>query len=229
MSSAKCKNVKANGESSSSGQKKKGLISSLYNSSSKEQVVKESDLITKAKNGSPITPDDVMKLNKITDGYLCKKSDNIYEIDFVKFKLRDIESNSTLFEVCKPDSLEIDLTDGDDSSRFIRYNFAAEFLRLKKLGATVEFTVGKKPVNKFLMIERHYFGETLLKSFDFEFGFCVPNSRNTMEHIYDFPSLSESMIEKLIQNPYLCKSDTFYFADNRLIMHNKADYSYQKH
>ena len=42
------------------------------------------------------------------------------------------------------------------------------------------------------MIERHYFRDRLLKSFDFEFGFCIPNSKNTVEHIYEFPSLSPS-------------------------------------
>jgi hypothetical protein len=50
--------------------------------------------------------------------------------------------------------------------------------------------VGDKPVNKFRMIERHFFRDKLLKSFDFEFGFCIPQSRNTVEHIYEFPVLS---------------------------------------
>ena len=54
---------------------------------------------------------------------------------------------------------------------------------------SVEFTVGDKPVSKFRMIERHYFRDKLLKSFDFEFGFCIPNSKNTVEHIYEFPAL----------------------------------------
>jgi len=40
------------------------------------------------------------------------------------------------------------------------------------------------------MIERHFFRDRILKTFDFEFGFCIPNSNNTCEHIYDFPSLS---------------------------------------
>jgi len=55
----------------------------------------------------------------------------------------------------------------------------------------VEFTIGEKPVSKFRMIERHYFRDRLLKSFDFEFGFVMPFSKNTMEHIYEFPTLSE--------------------------------------
>ena len=55
----------------------------------------------------------------------------------------------------------------------------------------MEFTVGDKPVNGFRMIERHYFRNKLLKFFDFDFGFCMPNSRNTCEHIYDMPELTE--------------------------------------
>lgn len=78
------------------------------------------------------------------------------------------------------------------SPRFIRYYFKPSFLRLKHIGATMEFVVGNKAVNKFRMIERHFFRDRLLKSFDFEFGFCIPNSRNTCEHIYHVPHLSES-------------------------------------
>ena len=50
--------------------------------------------------------------------------------------------------------------------------------------------MGDKPVSKFRMIERHFFRDRLLKSFDFEFGFCIPNSKNTVEHIYEFPELN---------------------------------------
>jgi len=57
----------------------------------------------------------------------------------------------------------------------------------------VEFTVGNKPVNKFRMIERHYYRDKLLKTFDFEFGFCIPHSKNTCEHIYKFPNLDSDL------------------------------------
>lgn len=53
--------------------------------------------------------------------------------------------------------------------------------------------MGSKPVNKFRMIERHYFRNKLLKTFDFEFGFCIPHSKNTCEHIYKFPNLDPEM------------------------------------
>ena len=56
---------------------------------------------------------------------------------------------------------------------------------------SVEFTVGEKAVENFRMIEKHYFREKLLKGFDFNFGFCMPQSKNTCEHIYEFPKLSE--------------------------------------
>ena len=57
---------------------------------------------------------------------------------------------------------------------------------------SIEFTVGDKPVKNFQMIERHFFHDKCLKSFDFNFGFCMPNSRNTCEHIYEIPPLSDS-------------------------------------
>jgi|SRR6218665_535267 len=57
------------------------------------------------------------------------------------------------------------------------------------LSCRVEFTIGDLEVKKFRMIERHYFRDRLLKSFDFEFGYLIPQTRNTMEHIYEFPEL----------------------------------------
>lgn len=57
----------------------------------------------------------------------------------------------------------------------------------------VEFTVGSKPVNHFRMIERHFFRDRLLKTFDFEFGYCIPHSKNTCEHIYEFPNLADDL------------------------------------
>lgn len=36
--------------------------------------------------------------------YLCPPEANIYNIDFTRFKLRDMDSGSVLFEVCKPET-----------------------------------------------------------------------------------------------------------------------------
>jgi hypothetical protein len=168
---------------------------------------------------SRVTPDDIMKLTHITSGYLCAPEANVYDIDFTRFRIRDTETSRVLFEVTKPNAHspptftpgtlspgsggdeedENGLTGipcphvEEDSCRFVRYQFPAEFLELKTVGATIEFTVGEKPIQKFRMIERHFFRDVHLKTFDFEFGFCIPNSRNSCEHIYEFPSISEQM------------------------------------
>ena len=52
---------------------------------------------------------------------------------------------------------------------------------------SVGFTVGDREVKSFRMVERHYFRDQLVKSFDFDFGFCPPNTKNSIEHIYDMP------------------------------------------
>ncbi|XP_076778624.1 protein unc-119 homolog B [Arvicanthis niloticus] len=180
-----------------------------------------------------IRPEHVLRLNRVTENYLCKPEDNVYSIDFTRFKIRDLETGTVLFEIAKPctsdqdqdaeeESVDVDISVG----RFVRYQFTPAFLRLRTVGATVEFTVGDRPVTGFRMIERHYFRERLLKTFDFDFGFCIPSSRNTCEHIYEFPQLSEDVIRLMIENPYETRSDSFYFVDNKLVMHNKADYAY---
>ncbi|KAM6192615.1 protein unc-119 homolog A isoform 2-T2 [Sarcoramphus papa] len=189
-----------------------------------------------------IGPDDVLGLQRVTSDYLCTPEENVYKIDFTRFKIRDMESGTVLFEITKPAASDncdgallcafperehSDKKDIDpNAGRFVRYQFTPAFLRLRQVGATVEFTVGDKPINNFRMIERHYFRDQLLKSFDFEFGFCIPSSKNTCEHIYEFPQLSEDLIREMILHPYETQSDSFYFVDNKLVMHNKADYSY---
>ncbi|XP_040587176.1 protein unc-119 homolog B isoform X2 [Mesocricetus auratus] len=185
-----------------------------------------------------IRPEHVLRLNRVTENYLCKPEDNVYSIDFTRFKIRDLETGTVLFEIAKPCISEFNPDQGTEASenllqmlqdqdpeaeeesvdvdvsvgRFVRYQFTPAFLRLRTVGATVEFTVGDRPVSNFRMIERHYFRERLLKNFDFDFGFCIPSSRNTFR--------------LMIENPYETRSDSFYFVDNKLIMHNKADYAY---
>lgn len=209
-----------------------------------------------------ITPDYVLKMTKITDDYLCAPEANVYDIDFTRFKIRDMESGAVLFEIAKPGPPEQpaaqssatdtssaagvadDSTTGTDdhppstttdfeeepmdvnAGRYVRYQFTPQFLKLKTVGATVEFTVGGRCVKNFRMIERHFFQDKLLKTFDFEFGYCIPYSKNTCEHIYEFPTIPPDLVNEMIMNPFETRSDSFYFVDNCLVMHNKADYAY---
>ncbi|KAI8124878.1 unc-119 like protein [Lucilia cuprina] len=148
-----------------------------------------------------------------------------------------MESGAVLFEIAKPpseqfndsnvDSMtaaaeELSLEEGSDpnAGRYVRYQFTPAFLNLKTVGATVEFTVGSNPVNNFRMIERHFFRDRLLKTFDFEFGYCMPHSKNSCEHIYEFPILPPDL--KMISSPFETRSDSFYFVDNRLSFFNKT-------
>lgn len=225
------------------------------NKNGSDKNLTENELLSRVleqqKNGDEdagISPEDVLSLGRITESYLCSPEANIYDIDFTKFRIRDMETKTVLFEIAKPpnadDSLESredpdpnqkedqGTNDDDDNSsqetggRFVRYCFTPEFLKLQTIGATVEFTVGSEPVNNFRMIERHFFRGQLLKTFDFDFGFCIPNSRNTCEHIYDFPKLDPDVIKQMVEKPFETRSDSFYFVNKKLIMHNKADYSY---
>ncbi|MBN3305164.1 U119A protein, partial [Amia calva] len=159
-------------------------------------------------------------------GYLCTPEDNIYNIIFSLFKIRDMASGAVLLEIRKHCPTEIQDVRELDPGRFIRYYFTPDFLRLREIGATVEFTVGSRAVNRFRLIERHYFRDQLLKSFDFEIGFCIPNSRNTCEHIYTLPELDPCTVEEMIAHPFETRSDSFYFINNRLVMHHKAEYSF---
>jgi hypothetical protein len=103
--------------------------------------------------------------------------------------------------------------------------------------------VGELAVPNFRMIERHYFRDRLVQNYDFAFGFCIPNSTNTWEQIYEFPQLEPELSTSprpplpartdgvraeaaMIANPYETKSDSFYFVNDELIMHNKAEYAY---
>lgn len=217
--SADSKNV------SSSKKKGGGFLQRKVNA---KETITEEELLRK----NTVTPDDVLKLGKITRDYLCSIDANVYNIDFTRFKLRDVETETVLFEVAKQDSSQdepFELIDQDvdpNAGRFVRYQFTPAFLRLKTIGATVEFTVGAQPVANFRMIERHYFKDRLMKSFDFKFGFCIPHSRNTVEHIYELPELTEDEIDEMVHSPYETRSDSFYFVEDKLIMHNKADFAY---
>jgi len=178
-----------------------------------------------------ITPDYVLKLNKYSDNFLCGIDANTYQLRFIKFRVRDLDSETVLFEVEEEMSEPSNKNNGSnknesDESRMIRYHLGPDFLELKSLGTQLTFTVGPHEVKNLLMIERHYFKDKLIKSFEFKFDFCIPNSTNEWETLYTIPTLEESLKNDMINNPWETKSDSFYFVDNKLIMHHKAIYNY---
>ena len=203
---------------------------------------------------SEITPDVVRNYKEFTPKFLCGLNANIYNIQFKRFKIRDMESDFVLFDVgdnsdinskeenkvdeakkeeeeqAKKEAEEKIMKEEEEdiykSPRMIRYHLGPDFLDLKNLGSSLTFSVGDKPVKDFLMIERHYFNDTLIKSFEFKFDFCIPNSVNTWESIYTIPEIDPEVKKKMIAEPWHTKSDSFYFVGDKLIMHNKAIYNY---
>jgi len=203
---------------------------------------------------SEITPDVVRNYKEFTPKFLCGLDANIYNIQFKRFRIRDMESDFVLFDV--GDDSDVNSQEDKDkdeskkeeekkakkeaeekakkeeeediykSSRMIRYHLGPDFLDLKNLGSSLTFTVGDKPVKDFLMIERHYFNDILIKSFEFKFDFCIPNSVNTWESIYTIPEIDPELKKKMIAEPWHTRSDSFYFVGDKLIMHNKAIYNY---
>jgi len=175
-----------------------------------------------------VTPDYVRKFDSYTPNYLCSLDANVYKIKFIKFRVRDLDSETVLFEVEEDNTDEADNKTNTEleENRLIRYHLGPDFLELKNLGTQLTFTVGDKPVKNLVMIERHYFKDKLLKSFEFSFDFCIPNSTNEWETLYTIPPLDENLKDEMINSPWETKSDSFYFVENKLIMHHKAIYNY---
>ena len=188
-----------------------------------------------------ITPEIVREYKQFTPKFLCGLDANTYNIKFKKFKMRDLESDFVLFEVSddSPDDINTEKKEEEKkedknfqdediltSPRTIRYHLGPDFLELKDLGSSLTFSVGNQAVKDFLIIERHYFKDILIKSFEFKFDFCIPNSVNTWEYIYTIPEIDPKIKNEMIEEPWETKSDSFYFVGEKLIMHNKALYNY---
>jgi hypothetical protein len=167
-----------------------------------------------------VTPEDVLQMENPSETFLCSLDANIYDIRFGGFRIRDLDSAQVLLD------LEREFEPQTDDTRLIHYRFPPSFLDIQTIGTALTFSVGPSPVSNLLMIERHYFKNQLIKSFDFSFPFCIPNTVNTWEQIYEMPRLSAEEKEEIISNPWEMKSDSYFFVDGVLIMHTRAEYNY---
>ena len=91
----------------------------------------------------------------------------------------------------------------------------------------MNFGIGPAPIQQLEMIERHYFRGRCIQDFSFTFGFVIPNSTNEWEFCYDLPNLTPEEKQEVIEAPWEVKSDSFFFAEGRLIIHNRAEYNYE--
>ncbi|KAH7468487.1 uncharacterized protein KRP23_10867 [Phytophthora ramorum] len=164
------------------------------------------------------TPEDVLELEAPTESFLCPLSANKYGIEFLHFSISDFESKRKIFEIGKDrpgkavPKMDLSQARGEGAYRTIRYEFSEDVLRLPAIATELEFSVGPHEVHNLRMIERHYFRDEIVKSYDFNFGFCIPSSVNTWEAIYAMPPLDDELISDMVAQPYATVSDSFYFA-----------------
>ncbi|ORY30459.1 hypothetical protein BCR33DRAFT_724289 [Rhizoclosmatium globosum] len=159
---------------------------------------------------------DILKLKKPSKDFLCPNYIS-NPVQFVEFQIRDMKSNHVFFDVGRPietlDWTQSNMVDPENMTRTIEYAFPKEILSFESIGTNLVFAI-------------HYFKDKMIKSFDFSFGFCIPNSVNTWENVYKVPKLDEKTIKDMVANPNKTVSDSYYFVNDKLIMHNKAYYTY---
>ena len=53
----------------------------------------------KQKKCKTVTPEEVLKFNKITDKFLCPLSADTYNISFLEFTIRDLQNKQMIFSI----------------------------------------------------------------------------------------------------------------------------------
>ena len=184
------------------------------------------------------TVEDVLKLTEPIDGFLCRLDANKYGIEFIGLTM--VDGDNPERELYHFSAEPSDVSDffgmlhflsqiGDDSARIIDYDLPAAFFDLKHVKVTTAFHVhGQTPLPSLRMIERHYCKDGLLKSYDFTFeGPAQPGTVSTWSFVYELPTLASETKAAIVGVPGSVVSDSFYFVNNELVMHHKANYTYK--
>ena len=170
-----------------------------------------------------ITLSQARSLDHPTDNFLCKLRANIYALPFIKFEVKS-QSTGQLFYHHEQEVLansDLLINDDDyppemlhlfDEMRTINYNFPEEFLRAKVISSKLVFKIGDLPIKDLSILDKFYFRKKLVKSFEFKFPFCVPNSTNEWDYIYEYPDLADAVIEDMVASPGETCSETFFFV-----------------
>eukprot|EP00931_Biecheleriopsis_adriatica_P104644 TRINITY_DN7928_c1_g1_i1.p1 TRINITY_DN7928_c1_g1~~TRINITY_DN7928_c1_g1_i1.p1 ORF type:complete len:206 (-),score=42.05 TRINITY_DN7928_c1_g1_i1:62-679(-) len=182
------------------------------------------------------TPEYCNELQAPCACFLIPRNHNVYNLQFVNFAIRSLDEGSErmLFDIGggsmpSPPPEEIGAS---DRARFIRYHFGPDLLDCQTIGTMLEFVNGEYEVHNFRMVERHYFRDQLITSYDFTMPFVIPGSKNNWEMIYANPLVANPEWKEALRSaPWEWKSDSFYFVTDvndgteRLIMHNRAEYN----
>lgn len=187
---------------------------------------------------TPLTLEKAKNLKQRPQTFLCKMKANNIELQFVHFKLRNPDTGRVYIETEFKERNNADLLIDDDQyppeilavlneMRFVQYKLPIEFLTTRTLSCSLKLKIGDKIVESLVMVENHYFNNHMIAQFEFKLPFCGPNTKNTAEYIYELPELDEKVIAEINKKRLSTFSDTFFFADGVLVMHNKAEYSFR--
>ena len=108
------------------------------------------------------------------------------------------------------------------------YDFPESFFDAKYISTFLKIKVGDHEVRDLVLIENHFYKDKRIASYKFTLPFCAPNSVNTWEYVYDIPKLPQEYIQNLISGNAKNTSDTFFFVQGKMILHNKSDYLFHK-
>ena len=97
---------------------------------------------------------------------------------------------------------------------------------LRNVGLNLEFSIGDKPVKGMQMIEKHFFRGKVIREYAFDFPFVMPSSTNNWDFTYALPQLAPDEMKEIVEAPWEVKSDSYFFAEGKLIIHTRAIYNY---
>ena len=171
-----------------------------------------------------ITLEEVLKMEKPTDHFFVELKDNVPGVRFNGFKLRNMDTEEIYHEYTPSNVYELDYF----ADHILDYRFPNKLIRNQQnIGSTLKLCVGNHLVKDLVLVERHYIDGKLAANFEFNFKLFIPNSENTIEFIYNVPKLDKSTYDKMDKGEDIhANSDTFIFAEGKLIIHRRAQYVY---
>lgn len=171
------------------------------------------------------TIEEVLKMTQSCDVFYTDAEDNVYDLIFSSFKVRDVDSGEAFIDV--KGQTKADFEKFYDQE--LEYYFPHRVLKAKSIGSNIGLVIGKEEIKDVQFIERHYFEDALLDSYSFKFPFFMPNSENNIEFIYNVPKLPDSIVECLkTGTTFVTYSDTFLYVNKELITHRRAKFYYVK-
>ncbi len=159
--------------------------------------------------------------------FLCTIDDNNVGLNVYAFRISDTKTRRIFFQIDRNPNQGFFFGADLNKIRHIKLDFERSFLNTQSITTFTTFSVGAKDIGSLRMVERTYFRNELVITSDAEFGPCAANSTNTWEQVLSLPELAPELKQQMIDNPYETTCDTFFFADGRLIIHNKASYAFR--